>query len=115
MLKDAAIKVKNSINAARGSEVIVKATAVNVPSDFYLVIYEGSVFRAKGNNKSVSFSVDDIENNRTFTVKIVDRNGNPVSAENTQEEIKINIRQNFIERLIEFLINLFRLLHLFKV
>ena len=102
-LKDAVIKAEKSIKATRASKVTVKATAENVPSDYYLVIYEGGVFCAKGNNKSVTYNIDELTQNKVLTVKIVDKYGNPVQAENTQTDITVVIRLGFFERLIEVL------------
>ena len=89
-------------------------TARNVPSDCYLIVFDGNTFIAKGDSKSVNFTLDEITEDRVFTVKIADRYGNTKSAANTQKTVTVKVQTGFIYRLIEFFKKLFSIIPLIK-
>ena len=110
-LKDAKLTVSKSQMVYFGSDATIKATATGVPSDYYLVIFEGGNFIARGDNESVSCVVEDITEDRVFTVKIVDKYGNAKNSGNTHKDVTVKVKTSFIYRLIEFLrilLSLFR-------
>ncbi|MBQ8944053.1 MAG: leucine-rich repeat domain-containing protein, partial [Clostridia bacterium] len=113
-LKDAKLTVSKSQLVNFGSSATLNATATGVPEDYYLIIYEGNRFVAKGDNKSVSCVVEDITEDRVFTVKIADRYGNTKSAANTQKTVTVKVQTGFIYRLIEFFKKLFSIIPLIK-
>lgn len=113
-------KIKQISNTTVKYRSIVKitATATNVPNGYYVAIYDGNKLVAKGDNKSASYTVSQIRENKVYTVKIVDaKNNTQKDGNNNLLESRINIYVNsrFFTRLIAFFKALFGRLPVIEV
>lgn len=70
------INTPNNTIVEYGSKVNIKATAENVPSGYYLAVYNGEKQLKKGTNTDVEYNYGKIKSSITFTVKVVDADNN---------------------------------------
>ena len=108
----ATLNLKSSASVAYRSDVTITATASNLPSGYFLAIYDGNTLLAKGDNSSVSYHAGEMRNSKTFTVKVVDLNGAVQcnSSGALQKDININVSSGFFAKIIAFFKSLFGLL-----
>lgn len=107
------LNVLSSATVDYKANVTVTATASGVPEGYALAIYEGNALREKGNNTSVSYKAGTMTANRTFTVKVIDANGNiqkDSNGNNLTSNCEVKVKSGFFDRLIAFFKGLFRLL-----
>ena len=109
----ALIYIKKTATVSYRTKVIVTATANNVPSGYYLAIYEGGIQRVKGDNKSVTYDAGEMRESTTFTVKVVDGKNN-VQKDTTNhalsKECTVTVNSDFFARLIAFFQGIFGLI-----
>ncbi len=101
----AVINVRSSASVSYKTKVSLTATADNVPSGYYLVIYEGGSQRAKGDNKTVTYDAGEMRDSTTFTVKVVDglnRVQKDSSGRDLSRDCEIKVNSSFFARLIAF-------------
>ena len=110
---DAKLNVKSSATVDYRSIVTITATATGVPEGYVLAIFDGNTELARGDNKSVSYKVGEMKSGRTFTVKVIDANGN-VQKDSSGAELsktcEVKVNSGFFAKLIAFFRGLFRLL-----
>ncbi len=115
---NAVIKQITSTTVKYRSIVKITATATNVPKGYYVALYEGNKLVAKGDNKSASYTVSQIRENKVYTVKIIDaKNITQKDGNNNLLESRINIYVNsrFFTKLIAFFKALFGRLPVIEV
>ncbi len=109
----AKLNVKSSAAVDYRSIVTVTATATGVPEGYVLAIFDGNTELARGDNKSVSYKVGEMKSGRTFTVKVIDVNGN-VQKDSSGTELsktcEVKVNSGFFKKLIAFFKGLFGLL-----
>ena len=108
---NAKITVKSG-EVYKDAKVTVTAKASNVPSGYYLAIYDGgSKPVAKGTNTSVTYELPSkVSKDKTLTVKIIDANGKVQKDGKGKEltaKIEIKVKTGFFNDLIAFFRNLF--------
>ena len=108
----ATLYLKSSASVAYRSDVTITATASNLPSGYFLAIYDGNTLLAKGDNSSVSYQAGEMRSSKTFTVKVVDSNGAVQSNSSgaLQKDININVSSGFFAKIIAFFKALFGML-----
>lgn len=107
---EAKLNVCSSATVDYKANVTVTATATGVPDGYLLAIYEGNYLRALGNNMIVSYNAGTITANRTFTVKVIEKNGNIQKDESGNDltaKCEVNVKSSFIDKLIAFFKGLF--------
>lgn len=107
----ATLNIKSSVTVDYRSNVTVTATADNVPDGYVLAIYDGNNQLTKGDNKSVSLSVGEMKESKTFTVKIIDENGSVQkdgSGSELSKNCEINVKSGLLSKIIAFFKALFR-------
>ena len=72
----AVIKTGESKKVDYRAKVTITVEADNVPEGYFLAIYEGNKPLKRGTNKSVSYTIDEMTEEKTFTVKVIDDKGN---------------------------------------
>lgn len=96
-------------------KVHITANAEKLPLGFYVAIYEGVSQKANveadaNGNATVEWTSDNLTENKTYTVKIVDTNGN-VQDDNTDNElsreINVSVNSSFFNKLIALFKGLF--------
>lgn len=106
----ATLNVRSGSTVSYRSRVTVTATAESVPAGYYLAIYEGNAQLAKGDNKSVSLSVGEMKESKTFMVKIIDANGN-IQKDGSGAELSktcaVTVKNSFFNRIVAFFKALF--------
>ena len=109
-LKNAVINTKNGTVNYKSTVTFI-ATANNVPTGYYLAIYdEDGIQLAKGDNQSVSTELRKITQTRTLMVSIVDVNGIVQRDSNDQafnKEVTITVKSGFIDRVVAFFLRIF--------
>ena len=105
----AVLKTGQSRTVDYRSKVTITAAADNVPSGYFLAVYEGNNQVAKGDNARVSYSAGEVKNNRTFTVKVVDSNGTvqKSDSETLQKDVEVKVNSGFFAKIIAFFRGLF--------
>ncbi len=114
----AKLNVRSSYTVSYRSKVTITATAENVPEGYSLIICDGNARLAKGDNKSVSYNAGELRESRTFTIKIVDSNGNIQKDGNGMELSKtctVTVKNNFFNRIAAFFKALFRKLPIVEI
>ncbi len=109
----AKLNVKASATVDYRADVTVTATADNVPSGYYLTVYDGSRKVETGDNKKVSYHAGDMTENKTYTVKVVDANGKVLkdsSGKALSKTVEITVKSGFINKLVAFFLGLFGML-----
>ena len=110
--KNAKLNVPASATVGYKAKVAVNATADNVPSGYFVALYEGDTKLAKGDNKTVSYTMTKMKAGKTLTAKIIDANGNVQSNADgkLEKEIKITVKTGFFDKVKAFFLGLFGLL-----
>ena len=107
---NAKLNVKASQTVDYKANVTVTATAENVPDGYVLAIYEGDILRVKGYNSSVSYKAGTMTASKTFTVKVIDANGNVQKDANGNDlaaNCEVKVKSGFFDKLIAFFKGLF--------
>ena len=92
------------------AKVTLVATASYVPNNCNLVLYEGNKQIAKGNNKTVSFSIGEMKSSKKYVVKIVDAKGNVLKdskGNDLSANVEIKVKSSFFDKIIAFFRGLF--------
>lgn len=109
-LKSAVINTKNGTVNYKSTVTII-ATANNVPTGYYLAIYdEDGIQLAKGDNQSVSTELKKMTQTRTLIASIVDDEGIVQRGSNYQvlsKEVTITVKSGFIDRVVAFFLRFF--------
>lgn len=89
--------------------VIVTATATGVPDGCTVAIYEGGALLQNGDNKSVAYDAGRMKAGRTFTVRIIDANGNVQwNADGKLEKhITVSVKKNYFTTVAAIIQGLF--------
>lgn len=107
---NSAINIASDISVDYRTNVIISATAVNVPADYHLALYiEGKKY-AEGDNHKVSYKIDEMKSNINYTVRIIDNYDNIQindREEPLQKSSEINVNSGFFKRLAAFFKGLF--------
>ena len=92
------------------TNVTLTARASNIPSGYYVAIFEGEKQLARGDNQSVSYCVGPMTNTRSFTAKIVDVDGavqEDESGNAIEKSSTVSVDTGFFSRLTAFIKGLF--------
>ena len=111
-LLNAQLNVPQAATVEYKSTVTVTATADNIPTNYFVALYDGDTQLAKGDNKTVSYTVTKIKAGKTLTAKIIDVNGNVQSNADgkLEKDITITVKTGFFAKLKAFFLGLFGLL-----
>jgi len=107
---NAKLNVKASQTVDYKANVTVTATAENVPDGYVLAIYDGDILRVKGYNSSVSYKAGTMTASKTFTIKVIDANGNVQKDANGNDlaaNCEVKVKSGFFDKLIAFFKGLF--------
>ena len=110
---NARINVKSSATVDYRSKVIITATADNVPSGYFIAIYDGNSLVKRGNNKTVTYEAGEMTATKTYTVKVIDsgRNVQKDAGNNLLEkEVKVEVKSGFFDKIIALFKGWFNLL-----
>ena len=111
-LANAVINVKPSANVSIGNNVKITATAKNVPEGYNLVICEGKNTLAEGDNKSVTYTVEQIMDDMTLNVYVVKGTTIQENSDGLLEKtVEIKVGKSFFERIIAFFRTIFFIHH----
>ncbi|MBQ7546230.1 MAG: hypothetical protein IJT41_04610 [Clostridia bacterium] len=110
--QNAKLNVPQSTEVGYKSTVTVTVTAEDVPEGYFVALYEGDTQLAKGDNKTVSYTMTKMKASKTLTAKIIDSNGNVQSTADgkLEKEIKITVKTGFFDKVKAFFLGLFGLL-----
>ena len=110
--QNATLNVPQSTEVGYKSTVTVTTTAEGVPEGFFVALYDGDTQLAKGDNKTVSYTMPKMKSGKTLTAKIIDSNGNVQSNADgkLEKEIKITVKTGFFDKVKAFFLGLFGLL-----
>ncbi len=88
------------------------ATADNIPTNYFVALYEGDTQLAKGDNKTVSYTIPKMKAGKTLTAKIIDSNGFvPSTSDGKMEKsFTITVKTGFFDKVKAFFLGLFGLL-----
>ena len=107
---DVVINVRESASVSYRTRVTVTATAYNVPSGYYLAIYEGNTRLATGNNHSVSYNAGEMTESKTFSVRVIDGSGR-IQKDGSNNDLNrncmVSVNTSFIARIIAVFRGLF--------
>ena len=107
----ATLNVRSGSTVSYRSRITVTATAENVPEGYSLIICDGNAQLAKGDNKSVLYNAGEMRESRTFTIKVIDSNGNVQKDGNGAELCKpcaVIVKSGFFNKLVAFFKALFK-------
>ena len=110
--QNAKLNMPQSAEVGYKSTVTVTATAEGVPEGYYVALYDGETQLAKGDNKTVSYTMTKVKEGKTLTAKVIDLNGNVQSNADgkLEKEIKITVKTGFFDKVKAFFLGLFGLL-----
>lgn len=107
------------INAPAGrkiayrSNIKVKATGKDIPSDCRLVLFAGNKPVRYGDNSKVEYEAEDIRDNISFTVKVMGKTDNKVRNDSNGKPLiksfDVTLNKGFFQRIIAFFVHLFKL------
>lgn len=107
------------INAPAGrkiayrSNIKVKATGKDIPSDCRLVLFAGNKPVRYGDNSKVEYEAEDIRDNISFTVKVMGKTDNKVRNDSNGKPLikyfDVTMNKGFFQRIIAFFVHLFKL------
>lgn len=94
------------------SKVKFAVSASNLPADCSLAVYNGSVLAVKGEKgaASVEYTSEELKAETTYTVKVLDANGNVCldsDGDPLAKEITVKVNRSFIKKIVAFFKNLF--------
>ncbi len=110
---NARINVGASRTVDYRSKVTITATADNVPSGYFLAIYDGNSIVKRGNNRMVTYEAGEMTATKTYTVKVIDtgRNVQKDAGNNPLEkDIKVEVKSGFFDKIIALFKGWFNLL-----
>lgn len=110
--QNATLNVPQSATVGYKSTVTVTATAEDVPEGYFVALYEGDTQLAKGDNKTVSYTMTKMKAGKTLTAKVIDLNGNVQSNADgiLKKDITITVKTGFFAKVKAFFQGLFGLL-----
>ena len=110
--RDVKLNVPQPATVEYKSTVNVTATADNIPTNYFVALYDGDIQLAKGDNKTVSYTMTKMKAGKTLTAKIIDSNGNVQSTADgkMEKDITITVKTGFFAKLKAFFQSLFGLL-----
>ena len=110
--KNAKLNVPQPATVGYKSTVTVTATAEDVPEGYFVALYDGDIQLAKGDNKTVSYTMTKMKAGKTLTAKIIDSNGNVQSNADgkLEKQITITVKTGFFDKVKAFFQSLFGLL-----
>ena len=110
--QNAKLNVPQSTEVGYKSTVTVTATAEDVPEGYFVALYDGDIQLAKGDNKTVSYTMTKMKAGKTLTAKIIDSNGNVQSTADgkMEKDITITVKTGFFDKVKAFFLGLFGLL-----
>ena len=110
--RDVKLNVPQSATVEYKSTVTVTATADNIPTNYFVALYDGDTQLAKGDNKTVSYTMTKMKASKTLTAKIIDSNGNVQSTADGKMEksFTVNVKTGFFDKVKAFFQSLFGLL-----
>ena len=98
------------INAPYGTRTVnwkykahLTASANNLPDGYKVIWYEGS----KPVSKDGEYTSGNLTSQKTYTAKIVDKSGNPVSSEAQEKTVVVEVKSDFITKIVSFFSRLF--------
>ena len=92
---------KKEINWKYRAELI--ATSANLPAEYHLAWFEGNNNVCDSND----FTTEVLSSTKTYTVKIVDKDGKIVSTSAQEKTVTIEVKSDFFSKLISFFLRLF--------
>lgn len=86
--------------------VTLRATCSNLPANYKLAVYgSGTTPLATGSNTSVEYSVGEMKDNATYTVKVLNGSGEVVGGTSVSATVSVN--KGFFKKLVAFFKGLF--------
>ncbi|MCR5151459.1 MAG: DUF6273 domain-containing protein [Clostridiales bacterium] len=105
------LKIPSNTTVEYSSKVTIKATATDVPSGYYVALYDGSTLLEKGSNTEVSYTFPgEFKSEKNLTVKIIDGSGNVQKDGNGKDltaSFTVKAKTGFFAKLIAFFRRLF--------
>ena len=95
------------------ASVTVIAKAENVPDGYIVAVYDGENELGRGDKSGVTYTVNEIKENKTFTAKVIDASGNvqkDAAGNPLQKNIEVKVKTGFFDKIIAFFRGIFRLL-----
>lgn len=87
------------------TKVVISAEA-SLPQGYRLAIYEGNTLLVKGEpNERVTYEAGEAKAEHTYTIKVIDDNGNVVDG--VGKEVKVSVNAGFFKKLAAFFKGLF--------
>lgn len=110
--ENAILKVAPSQTVDYRSIVTITATATDVAENCKLELYVNGIKVATGDNKSVSYSAGELKTDLTYSVVVVDNEGN-IATDGEGNELrkdggKITVNAGFFKKLVAFFKGLFK-------
>ncbi len=109
----AKLNVRSSATVDYKSNVTITATATGIPDGYVLALYDGNTKISSGDNAKISHNVGTMTASQTYTIKVVDGNGN-VQKDGDGNDLTANcevkVKNSFFDIIIAFFRGLFGLL-----
>ena len=106
-LKNISISVPANKNINTGLKVTITASVKNLPDEYCIALFDGNTMVQKGDNKSVTFTSDELTEAKTYTAKIVDGRNKVVSSNTQNKSVTVTVNTSFFAMIIAFFQKLF--------
>ena len=110
--EDTVLNVPSSETVGYRSNVIVTASAEELPEGYAVALYEGDTLLAKGEDNSVSYYFKQIKAGKVLTAKIIDADGNVQQNSDgaLEKTIEVNVKTGFFAKVKAFFLGIFKML-----
>ncbi len=106
-LKNISISVPSGKSINIGLRVTITASVSNLPEEYSIALFDGSKMVKKGDNKSVTYTSDELTESKTFTAKIVDGSNKPAGKNGQSKSVTVTVNTGFFAMIIAFFQKLF--------
>ena len=106
-LRNVSITVPSNKNINTGIKVAITASVSNLPEEYCIALFDGDTMLKKGDNKSVSYTSDELTESKAYTAKIVDENNNVVSNNAQNKSVVITVNTGLFASILSFFQKLF--------
>lgn len=110
--EDTRLNVPSSETVGYRSNVIVTASADELPEGYAIALYEEDTLLTKGEENSVSYYFKQIKAGKVLTAKIIDADGSVQQNSDgaLEKTIEINVKTGFFAKVKAFFLGLFKML-----
>ena len=106
-LKNISISIPANKSVNTGLKVTITASVKNLPDEYCIALFDGNTMVQKGDNKSVTYTSDELTETKTYTAKIVDGRNKAVSSNSQNKSVTITVNTGFFAMIIAFFQKLF--------